>query len=108
MNLKLNIYDNTGKKVVKTVKGEMFDLSFGTVRKLMKLLKIEDTKNTAQVLQALTGTWDEVTTILNNVYPGVTEDEWDNVKVKELLPQVMEIAKFAIGEALTIPSDSKN
>lgn len=108
MKLTVNIYDETGRNVVRTARAEMFDLSMGTVRRLMKLLKIEDTKNTVQVLNALTGAWDEIVAVLGCVFPDVTDDEWDTVKVKEIVPLVVNIAKYAVTDAMTIPSDSKN
>lgn len=108
MKLTVTIYNETGREVVRQAKAEMYDLSMGTIRRLMKLLKIEDTKDTVQVLKALTGAWDEVIAVLGNVFPDVTEEEWDTVKVKEIVPIVIGIAKYAVSDAMTIPSNSKN
>ena len=44
-DLILNIYDDSGKTVVKTFKASTCDLMFRTVRKLMDLLKIENRFN---------------------------------------------------------------
>lgn len=108
MKLTVNIYDERGRNIVRTANAEMYDLSMGTIRRLMKLLKIEDTKNTVQVLKALTGAWDELIVVLGYIFPDVTDEEWDTVKVKEIVPLVVNIAKYAVSDALTIPSDSKN
>ena len=108
MNLTLNIYDETGKEIVKTVKSSTFDLMFGTIHKLMNLLKIEDIDNNLEVLQIVYGAWDEITNVLSSVFPDVTDEDWKHVKVKELLPIIINIGKFAVTEALNIPTDSKN
>lgn len=108
MNLTLNIYDASGKEVVKTVKSNTFDLMFGTIVKLMDLLKIENVDNNLEILKMIYGAWNEIKEVLSTVFPDVSEDDWKHVKVKELIPIIIEIGKFAITEALTIPSDSKN
>lgn len=108
MNLTLNIYDEKGKEVVKTVKSSTFDLMFGTIFKLMDLLKIEDIDNNLEVLKVIYGAWNEIKVVLSTVFPDVSEDEWAHVKVKELVPIIINIGKFAVSEALTIPTDSKN
>lgn len=108
MNLTLNIYDASGKEVVKTTKSNTFDLMFGTIVKLMDLLKIENVDNNLEVLKMIYGAWNEIKEVLSTVFPDVSEDDWKHVKVKELIPIIIEIGKFAITEALTIPSDSKN
>ena len=108
MNLTLNIYDEKGKEVVKTAKSCTFDLMFGTIFKLMDLLKIEDIDNNLEVLKVIYGAWNEIKVVLSTVFPDVSEDEWTHVKVKELVPIIINIGKFAVSEALIIPTDSKN
>lgn len=108
MNLKLNIYDKTGKEIIKTAEADTFDLMFGTIVKLMDLLKLEDIDNNLEVLKVIYGAWNEITDVLSTVFPNMTDEDWKTVKVKELVPVIIEIGKFAITEALTIPTDSKN
>lgn len=107
-NLILNIYDSTGKNIVKTAKSTTYDLMFGTVMGLMDLLKIEDLENTVELLKVLHNAWAEIKSVLSEVFPDVTDDEWKHVKVKELLPIIVSIAKFAVSDMLSIPTDSKN
>ena len=108
-DLVLNIYDDSGKTVVKTFKASTCDLMFRTVRKLMDLLKIEDMDNQAQMLKAIYSAWDEICTVLGGVFPEANDEDWDNVRVRELLPLVLKIAKYSISEIFVIPnSESKN
>ena len=105
MNLVLNIYDNKGKEVVKTYKSSEYELMFGTVMKLMDLLQIENMDNQLELLKLIHGAWNEVKEVLSSVFPDVTDDEWKCVKVKELLPLIIGIAKFAVSDALSIPTE---
>lgn len=107
-DLKLNIYDKSGKNVVKTYEASTYDLMFGTVIELMELLKIEDIDNQAEMLKTIYRAWGEIRTVLEGVFEGVSADDWKNVKVKELLPLIISIAKFSITEMLSIPTDEKN
>lgn len=107
-NLILNIYDSTGKNIIKTHKSTTYDLMFGTVMSLMDLLKIEDLENQVELLKVIHNAWTEIKNVLSEVFPEVTEDEWKYVKVKELLPIIVNIAKFAVSDMMSIPTDPKN
>ena len=50
----LNVYDDEDK-VVKTSKAEIVDLKFGSIRRLMKLLNIDDMNNTAELFKTVYG-----------------------------------------------------
>ena len=107
-NLILKIYGDGGKTVVKSHEAKTYDLMFGTVMKLMDLLKIEDVENNMEILKILHGAWDEIKSVLAEVFPEVTDDDWKHVKVKELLPIIIGIAKFAVKDMMSIPTDGKN
>lgn len=108
MNLILKIYDDSGKNVVKSYESKTYDLMFGTVMKLMELLKVEDMDDQIEMLKTIYGAWEEIKTVLAGVFPEATDDDWKHVRVKELLPLIMKIAKFSVTEVLTIPIDEKN
>ena len=105
MNLVLKIYDDSGKTVVKSYESKTYDLMFGTVMKLMELLKVEDMDNQLEMLKAIYGAWEEIKTVLAGVFPEATDDDWKHVRVKELLPMILEIAKFSVTEMFTIPTE---
>lgn len=108
MNLVLKIYDDSGKNIVKSYESKTYDLMFGTVMKLMELLKVEDMDDQLEMLKTIYGAWEEIKTVLAGVFPEATDDDWKHVRVKELLPLIMKIAKFSVTEVLTIPIDEKN
>ena len=105
MHLTLNVYNKN--EVVKTVKSTAYDLEFGTILKLMKLLKVEDAENEFALLKIIAGAFDEIVDVLSNVFPDMTDEDWEHVKMKELVPVIIGISKFSVTETLKIPSDNK-
>lgn len=103
--LLLKIYDKSGKTVVKSFEASPYDLMFGTVMRLMEILNIEKMDNQLEMLKTIYNAWDEIKEVLSGVFPDVTEEDWKNVKVKELLPLILEIAKISISEMFIIPTD---
>lgn len=101
----LHIYDKTGKEVIKTYEAQPYELSFGTIRKLMEIMKIEDMNNQAQLLKVIVGAWDEIINVLGSVFPECTAEEWDTVKAKEVLRVIIAIAKTAISDIFIIPTE---
>lgn len=104
-NITLHIYDKTGKNLIKMYEAQPFELPFGTVRKLMAIVKIEDMDNQAELLKTVAEAWDEIMGVLNTVFPDCTEEEWDSVKAKEVLNVVIQIAKAAISDVFIIPTE---
>lgn len=105
--IKIKIYDKKGE-LIKEATAQEFDLTMGQIRKIMELLKIDEKTDTAKFMEAVVDVWDEMTGILAEVFPDVTKEEMDRVKVKELMPVLLKIIKYTMGELMTIPVDKKN
>lgn len=105
--LKINVYDDKNK-VIKTAEAQLVELKFKTIRSLMDILKIDDINDTMGLLRVIAEAWDEVKGILTKIFPDLTEEELDNVKLNELVPVFLQIIKYSFAEIITIPSDSKN
>ena len=103
----IKVYDNEGN-VIKTSTAVDCDLKFGAIRKIMALLEIEDINDIAALLKTVYGAWDQVTKVLSECFPDMTDDGWDNVKVNELIPVTVALVKAMVAKMLTIPSESKN
>jgi hypothetical protein len=104
--LKINVYDDENN-VIKTSEAKLVDLKFGVIRKLMKLLNVDNIDNTVELLKTVYGAWEQITNILNNCFPDMTDDDWDNVKASELLPVFVMILKYSFTQMLTIPTDKE-
>lgn len=103
----IKVYDNEDN-VIKTSTAVDCDLKFGAIRKIMALLEIEDINDIAALLKTLYGAWDQVIKVLSACFPDMTDDDWDNVKVNELIPVTVALVKAMVAKMLTIPSESKN
>lgn len=97
-NITLHIKD-------KEYKAQPYELEFGTIRKLMEILKVEDMTNQAQLLKAITEAWDDILEVFRNIFPDVTGEEMDKATVKEVLRVTIEIAKFAVSDIFIIPTE---
>ena len=105
--LVLNVYDDEDN-IVKTSTAELIELKFGSIRKLMKLLNIDNIDDTSELLKVLYGAWEQITKVLTGCFPDMTDEDWDNVKVSELIAVLMGILKYSFTQMLTIPTDPKN
>lgn len=106
--LVLNVYDDKNE-IVKTVEATNVTIKFGTVRSLMKLLKIDDVSDTAELFKLILDSWDAITKVLNSCFPDMTEEDWDNVALEELVPTVINLLKGSFTYMLGIPqSEQKN
>lgn len=105
--LKIRVYDDDDN-IVKEVTAKNATIRFGAVRQMMKLLKIDDLDNTSDLLNVVLDAWDELTKILCKFFPEMTEDDWDNVNINELVPVVFVLLKNTFRETLKIPNDPKN
>lgn len=103
----LNVYDEKDN-IVKTSEAKLIDLRFGTIRSLMELLNVDDIDDTSQLLKTVYGAWTQITNILGRVFPDMAEEDWENVKLTELLPILAVILKYSLTQMLTIPNDSKD
>lgn len=108
MEIKINVYENDMKTVKKEVKAELVEIPFGIIRKFMSLFNIQSLDDTATILNVVANSWKEVQTLLDRIFPDMSEDDWDGVSTKELLKVVMEVLKFAFTDILNLPVDEKN
>lgn len=105
--MEIKVYDKNGK-VKKTCTAEMLDLRFGTIRSIIEILNVENIEDTEQLLLTVTRAWEQVTGILSECFPEMSYEDWENVKMKELMPVLIGILKFSFREILTIPKNPKN
>lgn len=101
----IKVYGNDNK-VVKECKAVDCDLKFGAIRKIMALLKIEDISDSAALFKAICDAWDQLTMVLSECFPDMTEDDWDNVKVNELIPVVIALVKDMFSKMMGMPAES--
>lgn len=107
MKLEITVYDGNDN-VVKTCEAQTIDLEFGTVRSLMKLLNVDNMNDTGQLLNVVYNAWEQLVEILGKCFPDMETEDWEHVKLKELIPVIMDILKASFTDILSIPKDPKN
>jgi hypothetical protein len=100
----INVYDDDDK-IIKTSEAQMVDLKFKTVRSLIELLNVENVDDTGALMKMIYSAWDSVMAILGKVFPDLSADDWDNVKVSELIPTVLKIIKGSFSYMLKVPTE---
>lgn len=107
MDITIKVYEKDKKTVKKECKADTVDLEFGTVRRLMALFDYKNLDN-ATLLSMIFEEWNDLVSILSEAFPDMENDDWDHVKMKELLTVIKNIAVVAIKDMLSIPTDPKN
>lgn len=107
MKLAINVYDENNQ-IKKTCEAQTIDLEFGTIRSLMKLLNVDNVNDTGELLNVIYGAWEQLVGILGQCFPDMEPEDWEHVKLKELVPAVLNILKSSFSEILSIPKDPKN
>ena len=111
MKLYINVYEkgpNNTTIIKKQSEAQAIDLEFGTVRKLMELINVEQIEDTTALIKTIYSAWDEITEVLGDIFPDMEPGDWEHVKLKELIPTVVDVLKFSMLEIMGIPSDGKN
>lgn len=103
----LNVYDDHDN-IVKSCEGKLVEIKFGTIRAIMKLLNVENIKDTGELVKAIYSAWEKLTNVLERCFPEMEDEDWDNIRLRELVPLVLEIVKFSAANLMSVPSDSKN
>ena len=106
MELQITVYDDNDK-AVKVCKAQTVDIKFGQISAIMELIDVDNIDNNAELLKTVHRAWKQLKKILGKIFPDMTEDDWDYISVKELLPVVVSILKASFAEMMTIPQ-SKN
>jgi len=97
-DLKLYIYDSSGKNVEKTYTAEEFDIMFGTIEDILEVIdfdKLEDQREVVKVVTAMLG---KLKPFLKQIFEGLTDEEIKRTKVKNLVPLFTEIAFYTLDE----------
>lgn len=100
--LKLDVYKfdaETGRtsqtEIEKTVTAETYDLMFGTVEDILGLLDvIGDTTDTSAVINAVAVNWEKLCILLLDVFPQMTRDDLRNIKVRDVVPVIVDLFKY--------------
>ncbi len=106
--IKLNIYKAENKnEIEKTYTTEGYDLMLGTVEDIMNVIDIDKMNdNRAVALMVMQG-YRQIKPLLQDVFEGVTSEELNRVKIKEVVVVFIQICS-AVLDSLKILQTGKN
>ena len=102
MDMKLRIYDKTGKTLEKTYTATQFDLMWGTMEDLVQCVDLDKVDDKAAVGGMILKLLPQLKPMLMQIFEGVTEEEIRRTKVSELVPIFIQAIKYCFSEIKTL------
>ena len=103
--IRLNIYKAENKnEVEKTYNAESYDLMLGTVEEFMQIIDIDKIGDNLEVAKMVVKCYGQIKPLLKDVFAGVTDEELNRVKIKELIPVIIDICTTIIEDLDLIKS----
>lgn len=97
--LTLNIYKaENHNEVEKTYTAESYDLMLGTVEDLIQLIDVDKMTDNLAVASMVVKGYSKLKPFVKDIFQGVTDDELNRVKVKELIPTFIQVFKQIIDD----------
>lgn len=99
--MQLNVYrhDESGRvsqtDVEKTVTASPYDLFFGTVEDILHLLDaVGEDADADTIVRVVRENWDKLKVLLLDVFPDLSADDLRYVKLRELVPVLVELFRY--------------
>lgn len=114
MKLELNIY-NSGK-VVKTYEANDFTLMTGVCEDILNMVdidkltsgKLSQTEMGIEIVKIVAKSFSKFKPFLQDVFEGLTDDEYRHTSIKEVAKVVVTIVQYTINELYNVGENSKN
>lgn len=100
--ISLKVYDKVDKnKVEKTYTSESYDLMLGTVEEFMQIIDIDKVGDNVEVAKMVVKCYGKIKPLLKDIFPGITDDELNRIKIKELIPVIIDVC-YSIMDSLDL------
>ena len=97
--LTLNIYKaENHNEVEKAYTAESYDLMLGTVEDLIQLIDVDKMTDNLAVASMVVKGYSKLKPFIKDIFQGVTDDELNRVKVKELIPTFIQVFKQIVDD----------
>ena len=104
--ISINVY-NENDEIIKTVTAEPVTIRYGQVRDVMVLLDAENIESTYDLMKAVHRAYAQLVKVLAKAFPEITEAEWDNVRMDELVWALMSVIRESFNAIMKVPRDPK-
>ena len=105
--IKVNVYGDNNE-IIKTCTAKTASIKFGTIRAIMRVLNVESINDTTELLKTVYGAWGQLVKLLNDCFPDMSEEDWDNVPLPEVYSAVLQILKSSFSTMTKITGNEKN
>lgn len=114
MEMTLNVYD--GNKIVKTYKSNDFTLMTGTCEDIINMVDVDkltsgqlsEQQLGIEIVKIVAKSFNKFKPFLQEVFVGLTDEEYRHTSIKEVANNVIAIVKFTIQELFSVGDNSKN
>lgn len=114
MKLVLHIYD--GKNIKKTYEANDFTLMTGVCEDIINMVdidkltsgKLDDKTMGIEVIKIVAKSFSKFKPFLQDVFEGLTDDEYRHTSIKEVAGVVVAIVQYTVGELFNVGGNSKN
>ena len=84
-------------EVAKTVTADAYDIMFGTVEDILGLLDaVGDGSDDSGVIRAVVKNWEKLCTLLLDVFPDLTREDLKHIKVREVVPVMVDLFRYVV------------
>ena len=95
--MKLNIYSKENRgEIEKTYTAESYDLMLGTIEDIIKDVDLDEMKNDVAIATVVLKKYALLKPFIKDIFEGVTDEELNRVKVKELIPLFAQVFKAIV------------
>lgn len=95
--MKLNIYSKENRgEVEKVYTAESYDLMLGTIEDIVKDFDLDEMTNDVAIASMVLKKYKLLKPFIKDIFVGVTDEELNRVKVKELIPLFAQVFKSIV------------
>ena len=107
MSLKLNVYKN--KKVEKTYEVDEYEIMFGTVEDILKIIDIDKIGDNVELVKMVLKSLNQIKPFLKEIFQEISDEELRRTKTKEIISLFVQIISSSISDLGLIKGNkSKN
>ena len=96
MSLKLNVYKN--KKVEKTYEVDEYEVMFGTVEDILKIIDIDKIGDNVELVKMVIKSLNKIKPFLKEIFQDISDEELRRTKTKEIISLFVQIISSSISD----------
>lgn len=103
--IKLKVYEADMHTVKKECKAVATRVPMGIVRRFMGLFDADKLNDSMEILNIIIASWEDVTSVMEKLFPDMSEEDWDYVDIGELVQVAVAFLKAYFKQMLKVPTE---